>query len=398
LEDSVSIVATEPDERRRDWRITEDLAEYRAYLQRGETRLSTLHRVAGAFLGGAGLLTLLPVLFRDTFSSLFSHFLFLNQPGIPQPGSLQRWLTLVPVLLSLVLPLWALYLLVRDLVQFYFTGHHFGDRANAITYPRFILSGILVPADHLHNKHDLDDAREERAVTELLVPESAKARSRLLKEAHVLLECRGVDESSERSFTQDALKSFLFRYTASMKRSLPQESAKMEASLARHHALLRVLVLRYAKAFLLTILTTGTTITVLVILNLLRPGTRAELTGATNLGVLPDFLVWYGALSVYAAWCLAAAWIVRRPVVWIYDELADSTKSLRTPQSLIQFERWTLGAVAVGALTVATCVWWYAFELGHISAFWVAAAITSAFTITTLAYAFRTLPISSPNV
>jgi hypothetical protein len=37
-----------------------DLQEYRAYLQRAETRLSTLHRVAGAFISGAGLLTLLP--------------------------------------------------------------------------------------------------------------------------------------------------------------------------------------------------------------------------------------------------------------------------------------------------------------------------------------------------
>lgn len=30
----------------------------RAYLQRAEVRLSTMHRIAGAFLGGAGLLTL----------------------------------------------------------------------------------------------------------------------------------------------------------------------------------------------------------------------------------------------------------------------------------------------------------------------------------------------------
>lgn len=60
-----------------------DLQEYRAYLQRAETRLSTLHRVAGAFISGAGLLTLLA---------------------------------------SLALPILALYLLIRDLILFYFTA------------------------------------------------------------------------------------------------------------------------------------------------------------------------------------------------------------------------------------------------------------------------------------
>src|SRR2546421_12600595 len=84
-----------------------DLQEQRAYLQRGETRLSTLHRVAGAFLGGAGLLTLLPVLFRETFSTLFASIVFLDVPLFPQVRSVERWITLVPIVASLLLPLWA---------------------------------------------------------------------------------------------------------------------------------------------------------------------------------------------------------------------------------------------------------------------------------------------------
>lgn len=37
----------------------------RAYLQRAKAKLSTMHRIAGAFLGGAGLLLLLPTSLRD---------------------------------------------------------------------------------------------------------------------------------------------------------------------------------------------------------------------------------------------------------------------------------------------------------------------------------------------
>ena len=51
-----------------------DPAGARAFLQRGEVRLSTVHRVAGVLLGGAGLLLLLPALLGQALPQLFGAF------------------------------------------------------------------------------------------------------------------------------------------------------------------------------------------------------------------------------------------------------------------------------------------------------------------------------------
>jgi len=51
----------------------------RSYLQRAEVRLSTLHRIATAFIGGAGLLVLLPVFFKEEIVVLIK--LFLTHTG-----------------------------------------------------------------------------------------------------------------------------------------------------------------------------------------------------------------------------------------------------------------------------------------------------------------------------
>ncbi len=44
----------------------------RAFIQRAETRLGTMHRVGGGFISGAGLLILMPFIFRDSGSKYFS--------------------------------------------------------------------------------------------------------------------------------------------------------------------------------------------------------------------------------------------------------------------------------------------------------------------------------------
>jgi hypothetical protein len=361
-----------------------DLQEYRAYLQRGETRLSTLHRVAGAFLGGAGLLTLLPVLFRDTFSQLFSGLLFMPYPSLPSPNSAQRWLLIAPVAVSLVLPMWALYVLLRDLVRFYFTSHHFGAHQGGVSYPRFILSGIRVSDKSLSRPEIMHGARREPSVTELLVPASATARQRLLREARVVEDYQGFDVRSPMAVVQNKLREFMFKYSASVQRTLAQESAKMEASLARHTLLLRVLVLRYAKAFLLTILTTGVTIITLVILDLGTPTRRAELANGRPAEIIPGTLLWLGVVGVYAAWCPLAAFVVRRPVAWIYQELDDKSKSFRTPQSLLHFEVITLGAVAVASILTTVSLFLFVLE-SHEDILWLAfAAGVFLLTLTTV--------------
>src|SRR5258708_10646405 len=85
----------------------------RAYLQRCEVRLSTLHRIATAFIGGAGLLLLIPVFFKDAFDNLLS--VMLSQIGnhFPTQGNAGILLTailylclLYPLFLSLIIPLY----------------------------------------------------------------------------------------------------------------------------------------------------------------------------------------------------------------------------------------------------------------------------------------------------
>jgi hypothetical protein len=108
--------------------------QHRSYLQRAEVRLSTMHRIASAFLGGAGLTILFPFLFRDTFENLFGmpiqeamNFLNGRSPGVdPQDllylGAVVAGSTSSTQLLY-VSPLVAIFWLFQDLVGFYFSGN-----------------------------------------------------------------------------------------------------------------------------------------------------------------------------------------------------------------------------------------------------------------------------------
>lgn len=62
-----------------------DFTGYRAFLQRGEVRLSTMHRVASAFLGGAGLLFLFPLFTRDFFKEIVFFIINNWQIGFNPP-------------------------------------------------------------------------------------------------------------------------------------------------------------------------------------------------------------------------------------------------------------------------------------------------------------------------
>src|SRR5262245_43941875 len=58
----------------------------RAYLQRCEVRTSTIHRVLTAFVGGAGLMLLIPIFFKEVIdgiiSVLLTHIDKVFPPGI----------------------------------------------------------------------------------------------------------------------------------------------------------------------------------------------------------------------------------------------------------------------------------------------------------------------------
>jgi hypothetical protein len=322
-----------------------DLQELRAYLQRAETRLSTLHRVAGAFISGAGLLTLLPLLLSGTFSGLLALILFYPSTGMPPPGSGQRWLALVPVLASITLPLVALYLLIRDLILFYFTARTFKRDNKGHVYPRFVLSGIMVSESSLvDSRHLLEGARKDDYVRDLLIPSPSRLRRRVLEDAKSVGDLSALTMDAPDEWLLESLRNYVLRQTASHVRSLPEEAAKMEASIARHLRFLRGLVLRYAKAFLLTIVTTVVTIAASGVLTLLRP------VDGIALSVKPQY-VWLSTLIIYSGWGLVAVLVVRRPVFWLYADTSD-TKTRRTPRSLLRFEQATLAVGVLSSLAI----------------------------------------------
>lgn len=88
---------------------------------------------------------------------------------------------------------------------------------------------------------------------------------------------------------------------------------------------------------------------------------------------------------VYAVWSLAAAWIVRRRIAWIYEGLGDPTKALRTPQ--LRFESLSLLGGSVAAIAVAVSLWMFALQQNVASWYWFASAITALITLSAIIYA-----------
>ena len=125
----------------------------RAFLQRCEVRLSTMHRVGTAFVSGAGLLVLLPMFLKDGIAAVVRSILAYN-PRMPDTVTLASGAGIVLVyvglsfafLLSLAIPIAAMILLIKDLVRFYFDGHPPGFSEDLFN-PRFILTGIAFSPD-----------------------------------------------------------------------------------------------------------------------------------------------------------------------------------------------------------------------------------------------------------
>ena len=62
----------------------ESRAAMRAFLQRSEVRLSTIHRVGQALLGGSALVLLLPLFLRDAFPQMMTVLIASYDAGQPR--------------------------------------------------------------------------------------------------------------------------------------------------------------------------------------------------------------------------------------------------------------------------------------------------------------------------
>lgn len=335
----------------------------RAFLQRAEVRLSTLHRVAVAFVSGAGLLILLPVFFKEELVALIRQLLahtsdFTATGGLGIAGEVLLYACILyPFILSLCIPLYALYLLLKDVVHFYFTIYLPGFSSDLVT-PTFALSGITFSPDESPTaKHKiLEYQYSYSGAINFAIPFSREKRREYFDatiestNGEIIPETRrwdaikdhiqpGTDEQTANHF------SAAFGLARSLDRALIEEVATSEISLVRHIIYLRRLVLRYIKALLMFIWTSLVTFVMLPFL---------------EQDQFPFFII----VSVgYLIWSLFVMRVVRMPLGWIYRHLKGIPDEKHIDKQLViledQLRLFCRVAVATSAVAVALSVLMY---------------------------------------
>ena len=336
----------------------ESRSAMRAFLQRSEVRLSTVHRVAQALLGGSALILLLPLFIRDGFPRMTTLL-------ISSYDAHQQWVVIVGIavaaVLSVALPITAIFLLVSDLLGFYFTSNTFGapgagvdQSARTVFNPRFIIPGLGFNNDELNatTRVLLAEGRDDEWTKALLVPhnlDDSGWRDRFDTRAFeiwgtVISEgLAGDDERLRQSFRLAGLHH---------DRTLAHDVARTEALLAKHVLTIRVAVLRYTKALLLLI---ATTVAVLAASGFVEQAMNDDPTGGRFVAGFPYRYSFLVAL-VYVAWAPLAARSVTAPLRMIQrhtpgvGEYQDVYLDKRTTQ----FESATVATtlvVLVGAIS-----------------------------------------------
>jgi hypothetical protein len=331
----------------------------RAYLQRCEVRLSTMHRVAVGFLSGAGLLFLFPILVKDGVLLILRAILEFN-PIVNMSGTgATVWMVILygcliyPFVLSLAIPAVALFLVFKDIVRFYFVAHPptFPD---ALFNPRFILTGVAFSTDEsaevkarilryqygtdlinfatsqseaqAQYYHDIIDKPDR-----MIVPRSRKL-PRLVR-MHVLsipsqkpldqladddlvrvqgtYTNHGEDEELllNQPYVDRTLKEIdgfnaALGLAGFIDRPLYEEVAKTEVSLVRHSLKLRRLVLRYFQALLIMVWTGIVTFLMLPFIQ----------DSQARVSLLNIFAVGY------FVWAVGAPIMVRLPHTWLAED------------------------------------------------------------------------------
>ncbi|MCU0475286.1 MAG: hypothetical protein MUC99_04080 [Anaerolineae bacterium] len=324
----------------------------RAYLQRCEVRISTQHRVATAFIGGAGLLLLIPIFLRDIVDGILAFL--IAEISIIYPALAAPWDVVLSAVffacvgyvfvLSLVIPLLGVYWLVEDLVHFYFTVYAPGFGQNLLN-PTLALGGINFSPDESRSiKEQVMRRQYQPDSIGFLMPFSEGRREqyfdRLIEETdgqilpsgrdlHALTEAGiiGADAASQRQAQHFNAAMGLAR---SIDRQLSEEVALSEMHLARNTIYLRRMLLRYVKTLLMFLWTT-------VVSFLMLPWLEdPRLPGLTVLAV--GFGVW--ALMVWS--------FMRRPVRWIYRHRVDDPEPRHVDAQLVKMESRLLRWVRVG--------------------------------------------------
>ncbi|GAB4516000.1 MAG: hypothetical protein OHK0046_20450 [Anaerolineae bacterium] len=289
----------------------------RAYLGRTEVRFSTMHRIATAFIGGAGLLLLIPVFFRDVVDGILTVTLASVTNYFPQWGDVTGGLVtavmfvmlMYPFLLSLAIPLYGVYLLLKDVVHFYFTLYAPGFSVNELN-PSLSILGLTFSPDESPEAKRRILAYQYRHM-EFMIPFSGMRRKQYFESIAEQTREQIIPPTRHPEHIQDAVPpdadpnyvrhfNIALGIGRTMERQLVEEVAIMEMALNRNAIYLRRLVLRYIKTFLMFIWTTVVSFLTLPFLE------DPRLPTLVVLGV--SYLIWSSAVMV----------IVRQPLTWIY--------------------------------------------------------------------------------
>lgn len=338
----------------------EAITAKRTFLGRAEARLSTMHRIAGSFLGGAGLLAVIPALMKDMVPAAVS--LCLSQR---RPAAIAMLVTLCVFML---VPFSALYFLIADIARFYFTRHPPANDPNDASRrpPRFSLFGLTLPeegAPGLARKNDLlrelyetEEGKRARAFAKDLSPPEQEC-------VGALHEVRAAEDDGVFHSTLSAAG------VADLK--LDQEIWWVESQLARASAMLRRLVLRYIKALVLLLLA--------LLIGFITAG--AERSQANHGEFVRRFVP-----VVYMVWAFVTPSLLRLPYHWM-----DGGNLLRVflgikirDEALRRFENSIVAACT--AVAISAGIWgalssqefaWRRWTLGY--GFVIAGGVIAAF-------------------
>jgi hypothetical protein len=299
----------------------DERAAMRAFLQRCDVRLSTMHRVATALLSGAGILVLLPAVERDSVVSVVRSLLQAKL-------TVATALLIVAVVLSLVLAIGVLWLVVLELTRFYFHANHIHHDDGEVFTPRFTLTGLRLPLDELgaESTRRYDAAQHTRANLDLIVPANDRARQRIDRQIDAY---PGLRRDADPSIAHDAdaaRAEALFELGASRRRTLIDEVIKVEYGMTRHMLRLQVIILRYVKALLAVVAT------------MLATFVTATAVNDPN-GLRASDQRWIAATM--AIWAPVVIIVVTSPVRWLEDLLrteGSQTTSVRNDREFTQLE------------------------------------------------------------
>lgn len=346
----------------------ESRAAMRAYLQRCEVRLSTLHRIGQALLGGSALILLLPLFLRDVVPRMMTVLIALYDAH-------QHWLPICSMGLAaglvILLPIPSIFLLVGDLLGFYFTSNTFGSQGSGpnspkrtIFNPRFIIPALGFNNDELsvETRDQLTKGRDDEWTRALLVPRSLDDggwRDRFDTRNYDvwgIVIAEGAEGDGER------LRQSFRLAGINRDRTLAKDVARTEALLARHVLFVRTAVLRYSKALLLLI---ATTVATLAASGLVEQAIREDRNGGKFVDGFPYRYLFLVAL-VYAFWAPLAARSVTAPLRMIdhYTPGVGEHRDVYRDRKTTQFESATIFITSLVLVSANTAMIWAGVEAG----------------------------------